>query len=119
MDFHWTIGLPILFELRKYRSHMTAIVIGNQKKRRRRIGGNITLWNSERARIDHDLEIGPTLHAVDGIGGVSIASGWIVNQHRHDFATGGKSHRTDAVRVQAPFGGATADEPHSALGVLA
>src|SRR6267378_3744063 len=119
MDFHRTICLAIFFELRKHRTDVPGIVIRYEKERRRRISRNLILWNTKRAGIDHDLEVGATIDAIDGIGGVFIAGSWTVNQHRHHFATGGKAQRTDSVRIELPFGGAAADEPHGTLRILA
>ena len=67
VDFNRTVGLPILFELRKHWADVTAIIIRNEKKCRRCVGRNFIPGNSQRTGIDDDLEVGMTIHALDRI----------------------------------------------------
>lgn len=117
--FHRALGLFVFGNLAEHGADVALIVIGHQEERGRSVGGNGVGWDAQGAGINGDLEVAAAIHAVDGVGGVRITGGRAINEHGHGFTTGGEAHRADALRIQVPFRGTTADEAHGALDILA
>src|SRR5262249_18512391 len=69
------------------------------------------------AGINERLEIGPTAVLLDGIGGRFVAGVVLHGPVGRPFAAPRKTQDADAVRLEVPFAGATADEANGPAGV--
>ena len=116
--FDGALGLLVFGDLVEHGSDVALIIVGDEEKGGRGVGGDGAFWNAEGAGIDGDLEIATAVHAVDGVGGLWVACGGAVNEHGDGFTSGGKAHRADALGIEIPLGGAAADDAHGALDVL-
>ena len=109
--------MELLVELERYLVAAVLVIVGDQQKGRRSIGRNSI--GHAATGIDEHLKVRLAILTVDGVRRGGIAGSGRIGDHGGNFASGGKAENTDAVRVDVPFVGAAAHEPHGAIRVLA
>ena len=85
-----------------------AVIVTGREEHRRHARFNLEAAGT--AGIDEGLEIGPIAVPLDGIGRVLGAGIVLHGRVRSQFAARGKTKDADAVRLEVPFPGLTADE---------
>ena len=106
-----------LVELHRLLRMKGVIQPGAHEKRRRGVGGDLVHVHPRPAGVDHHVEIRPAALLVDRVLRVRLSVVEVRFDPRALLAAGGETHHADAVRVDVPFLGVGANDPHALLRV--